>query len=83
MRYEVVVGWALPTINAVTLRARGANHLSPTNRNGGQCPPYNHFSVSVRLETAPTEYAGISIALAIDCLIRIQDLIVTFVKNAR
>ena len=32
----VIVGWALPTINAVTLRARGANHLSQTDRNGGQ-----------------------------------------------
>ena len=40
---RVVVGWALPTINAVTLRARRANHLSQTNRNGGQCPPYNCF----------------------------------------
>ena len=35
-RLAVVVGWALPTINAVTLRARGANHLSQTDRNGGQ-----------------------------------------------
>ncbi len=33
---------ALPTINAVTLRARGANQLSQTDRNGGQCPPYNY-----------------------------------------
>ena len=42
-RLAVVVGWALPTINAVTLRAKGANHLSQTDRNGGQCPPYNHY----------------------------------------
>ena len=34
----------MPTINAVTLRARGANRLSRTNQNGGQCPPYNYKS---------------------------------------
>ena len=40
---EEVVGWALPTINAVTLRAGGANRQSQTNRNGGHCPPYNRW----------------------------------------
>ena len=41
--FVVVVGWALPTIIAVALRARETNRLSQTNRNGGQCPPYNPY----------------------------------------